>query len=59
MSTECIVGGERGGVCQMGTNLVPVYTMKGMTLAQCEQVMTRGRLEFIRGEKFLDEETLV
>ena len=43
----------------MGTNLVPVYTMKGMTLAQCEQVMTRGRLEFIRGEKFLDEETLV
>lgn len=53
------MGGERGGVRQMGTNLVTVYMMKGMTLVQSEQVMVGGRLGFIRGEKFFEERTLV
>lgn len=53
------MGGERRGICQMGTNLVPVYMMKGMTLVQSEQVMIGGRLGFVRGEKFLEERTLV
>lgn len=53
------MSGESGGVRQVGTNLVPVYMMKGMTLVQSEQDMTRARLGFIRGEKLLEERTLV